>query len=389
MKATLGLALCLVLPLGDEAIDKAIELYGDLVTVREEASKTQQAAYEVFQAAGQEDAAAREAFAQARQAANSRVEPVQAAFQAAFLKTDWNAWDVSAHADAFEEGLMSVGTSLMETSPERATAALELLCKKLPDSRSAGSARRYILPAAYMGLDLDAALAKLGHLADTTPEDERGALAVCIGDVHALHGDTQKAREVYAGALTTIPEGLEPRDPRSRTRGDLEQRLALIGQTAPDIDASTWIGADAKPLSELKGNVVVIDFWATWCGPCRAVMPGLNELAKELEPKGVKVVGVTRFYDNGFMIEGPEMTSGESVRDMTPDTFLEHLAEFREIGQVHYPFVVAEKADFEGYHVAGIPTVAVIDREGVVRMVIVGSGKEAILEKAIHACLEG
>ena len=62
------------------------------------------------------------------------------------------------------------------------------------------------------------------------------------------------------------------------------------GQPAPDIDLS--IGAGADKLSKLKGKVVYVDFWASWCGPCRQSFPWMNEMQSKYGAKGLQIVGV-------------------------------------------------------------------------------------------------
>ena len=69
--------------------------------------------------------------------------------------------------------------------------------------------------------------------------------------------------------------------------------VAMVGKPAPDFTLKDINGKDVK-LADLKGNVLVFDFWATWCPPCVAAMPGLNELAEEMKDQGVKVVAITR-----------------------------------------------------------------------------------------------
>jgi cytochrome c biogenesis protein CcmG, thiol:disulfide interchange protein DsbE len=62
------------------------------------------------------------------------------------------------------------------------------------------------------------------------------------------------------------------------------------GQMAPDIDLIT--GTATQKLSSLKGKVVYLDFWASWCGPCRQSFPWMNEMQSKYGAKGFQVVGV-------------------------------------------------------------------------------------------------
>ncbi|MFQ5750279.1 MAG: TlpA family protein disulfide reductase, partial [Planctomycetota bacterium] len=200
-----------------------------------------------------------------------------------------------------------------------------------------------------------------------------------LGDMRALAGDARGAQKAYQAALDALPKngneraGLEPY---------LKLRQALIGRTAPEIKAATWVGAEARPLSTLKGHVVVVDFWATWCGPCRQVMPHLNALYQERKNEGLRVVGVTRFYSRGFLPEGDITGQGQSVQGMDNESFLKHLETFREHTGIAYPFAVGSQEDFKNYLVRGIPTLVILDPKGVVRFVTVGSGSEGLLRHA-------
>jgi thiol-disulfide isomerase/thioredoxin len=126
--------------------------------------------------------------------------------------------------------------------------------------------------------------------------------------------------------------------------------------------------ADGKTvrLSDYRGKVVLLDFWATWCGPCRVSLPHLNELSenKELTDKGLKVYAVN-------LKEDKETAKGYA--DQNKLTFAIPL---------DLKGAVAEK-----YLVRGIPTTVVVGRDGKIAKVLVGSGKNAELDSAVNDAL--
>ena len=66
---------------------------------------------------------------------------------------------------------------------------------------------------------------------------------------------------------------------------------ALEGKPMPPLDLSEWINGEVKP-ADLKGKVVIVDFYATWCGPCMHAIPHNNELLKKYQDQGLAVIGV-------------------------------------------------------------------------------------------------
>jgi thiol-disulfide isomerase/thioredoxin len=143
---------------------------------------------------------------------------------------------------------------------------------------------------------------------------------------------------------------------------------ALQGKAAPDFSLKTTDGKDVK-LSDMKGHVVVLDFWATWCPPCRASLPHLNKVSqdKELTDKGLMVYSIN---------------CKESADDAK--NFLK---------KNNYSFNVALDSDGkteEAYAVTGIPTTVVVGKDGTVQHVTIGYGGEDTakeIDDAVNAAL--
>ena len=104
------------------------------------------------------------------------------------------------------------------------------------------------------------------------------------------------------------------------------------------------IGADRLSSADLAGKIVVIDFWATWCPPCRAEIPGYVELQEAFGDKGVVFVGIS--LDQG---------AGADVK----------VQKFIEEFKINYPIVMGDMEIVEAFGgVVSIPTTFVVDREG-------------------------
>jgi thiol-disulfide isomerase/thioredoxin len=103
---------------------------------------------------------------------------------------------------------------------------------------------------------------------------------------------------------------------------------ALVGSPAPPISIDTWVNYPPTLGDTLEGRLLLIDFWATWCGPCRRTLPDLAALAREYDGKGLTVVGVS-IDDNpsavaDFLEEQPlPYAIGWSPHDQLPTPFVE------------------------------------------------------------------
>ncbi|HEY0078128.1 MAG TPA: cytochrome c biogenesis protein CcdA [Pyrinomonadaceae bacterium] len=132
---------------------------------------------------------------------------------------------------------------------------------------------------------------------------------------------------------------------------------------APDVELKTLDGQPFR-VSDLRGRVVLLNFWATWCGPCRSEIPELNAMKRDLEARGLSIVGVST-YD-----------TAEDVRNF-----------WKDIPQ-DYNIVLGDEGAASKFAVVGLPTTFVIDREGRVREKIIGERNRAGFESAVLPLLE-
>lgn len=142
-------------------------------------------------------------------------------------------------------------------------------------------------------------------------------------------------------------------------------RDRLLGKKAPPFAIDAAQGPYPAKLAALAGNVVVVEFWATWCGPCNTTFPTLSAWQQKYGPRGLRVVGL----------------STEPL-----DVISKHMA------KKHVQYTVASDdgaAVYDAYHVPAVPTLVVIDRKGQVRHVDVGAGSKLDgVEAAFRAALD-
>ncbi|MGH9760289.1 MAG: TlpA family protein disulfide reductase, partial [Blastocatellia bacterium] len=127
-------------------------------------------------------------------------------------------------------------------------------------------------------------------------------------------------------------------------------RAGEIGSRLPDFAVNDLRGHNVSS-ADLRGKIVLVDFWATWCRPCKKEMPGYQKL-------------LDRYGKDGFVVVGFKFDT--MVDDIDPLIFA------RRIG-VHYPLAIATdgiRAEFGG--IEGLPTTMIYDRQGILRYKVIG-----------------
>ena len=128
------------------------------------------------------------------------------------------------------------------------------------------------------------------------------------------------------------------------------------GATAPSFEATTVLEPNApatsKGIANYRGKVVLLNIWATWCGPCREEMPRIERLHKELGPSGLTVVAVS--------IDNPGMA--DAIRDFRKEMGLSFELLYDESGRIR-----------DAYQTSGVPETFLIDKQGVIRRRLIGA----------------
>jgi thiol-disulfide isomerase/thioredoxin len=258
--------------------------------------------------------------------------------------------------------------------------------------------------AVAAGLDRAAELQHAGELSKAATELERAMttaratpyeiefqtrirLGTALADAYASLDRIPDARALladevaFAEKISQIMQATgTPQQKRMATSGYLQIRdratqMALIGEPAPALSVKTWINAGPVALEELRGRVILLEFWATWCKPCQEMFPKLKKLYEQTGPRGLEIIALTRHY---MAYGGPEKSMQEELQLMR--------AMVTE-AELSFPVGVAPDERMQTiYGANGLPTCVLIDRNGLVRYAGPG-GEDRGFDATLEQCL--
>lgn len=199
-------------------------------------------------------------------------------------------------------------------------------------------------PASLAGIEVDDVLLELDGAAMHHP-DELVQLVHMSSPGRVAHVRVRHGRATRVVDVTFA-------DPQADAVSSGSLRTA-VGRPAPEIAGTLISGPDSATLSALRGRVVIVDFWATWCGPCASIMPQLDALHSEHHDDGLTVLGV----------------SNESMSIIRSHVNSHH---------VGYTLVRDSGAAQRAFGVSSLPTLVVVDRRGVVRDIHIGANAQGM-----------
>jgi thiol-disulfide isomerase/thioredoxin len=265
---------------------------------------------------------------------------------------------------AFAQPAATAAGEAAKTTDDRVTEDLGALVARIKLKLNNGERTAEALAPELA--DFDRLLAKYGG---EKTDMVAGIALMRAGLYIQVFEDFTKARELLLAIKRDFPETQPGRNvdgliaQLDRMAAAKAAKAALVGKPAPDLHF-TWASKEGlKTLSSLKGQVVVLDFWATWCGPCINSFPQVREHVARFKNSPVTFIGVTSLQ--GFVANletGRIDTKGDPAKEVSL------LPAFMKKHDMTWNVAVSEEEVFNpAYGIEGIPFLAIIAPDGTVR----------------------
>jgi thiol-disulfide isomerase/thioredoxin len=187
--------------------------------------------------------------------------------------------------------------------------------------------------------------------------DAEPHLPIALGAAYEVLAQDMAAKGQQAQAVAVLRSALA-RYGNTSIRARLQKNvnlLALIGQPAPPLQITQYLGTKPPALVSLKGSPVLLFFWAHWCVDCKAEAPIIARLRQEFAPEGLVVVGPTQLY--GYAAQGADATPAQE-RAYIESVRAKYYASLPDMP------VPLSKHNFDAYGASTTPTLVVLNRTG-------------------------
>lgn len=139
------------------------------------------------------------------------------------------------------------------------------------------------------------------------------------------------------------------------------------GLLAPDFELQTLDGSTVR-LSDLRGQPVIVNVWASWCPPCKREMPAFQRVYQEYESRGLVILGVDAIQQDN----------------------LEDVRQFVDNNALTFPILLDERSEvLSFYQISAFPSTFFVDQEGVIRKGVIGAVSEPLLRSQVDEMLGG
>ena len=200
-------------------------------------------------------------------------------------------------------------------------------------------------------------------------------LMIAAGIINFEHRRKAERARMQGPQLTLVPDngaGASSPDAAEPT-GDMDNATALDGKTAPAFTLADLNGNKVS-LASYKGRPLVVDFWATWCGPCKVEIPWFEKLHDQYAGQGLEILGVS---------------TDDLDRDDPAKLFTQKrdIADFVSKMHMNYPVLLGEDKVEDTWGIDAMPTTFFIDRNGKIVASTIGLAPREVIEEDIRKAI--